>query len=150
MIAIYTVDAFTRELFKGNPAGVCTSFQDVSSSTNLDKFFQQWVYGEGYPSYVVSWSQNKNNWMKVKLSQTSSHASVSFYEMPVPIQFKSTSKDTTIIFDHSINGQEFWVNIGFVPDTVVFDPQVWLLSAKNSITKIHIIDKNITDIYIYD
>jgi PhzF family phenazine biosynthesis protein len=41
MIAIYTVDAFTRELFKGNPAGVCTSFQDVSSSTNLDQFFQE-------------------------------------------------------------------------------------------------------------
>lgn len=41
MINIYTVDSFTRELFKGNPAGVCTSFQDVSSSTNLDEFFQQ-------------------------------------------------------------------------------------------------------------
>jgi len=41
MIAIYTVDAFTCELFKGNPAGVCTSFRDVPSSTNLDVFFQQ-------------------------------------------------------------------------------------------------------------
>jgi PhzF family phenazine biosynthesis protein len=41
MIAIYTVDAFTRELFKGNPAGVCTSFRDVSHSTQLDQFFQQ-------------------------------------------------------------------------------------------------------------
>jgi PhzF family phenazine biosynthesis protein len=41
MIAIYTVDAFTRELFKGNPAGVCTSFRDVPSSTTLDQFFQQ-------------------------------------------------------------------------------------------------------------
>ena len=41
MIAIYTVDAFTRELFKGNPAGVCLSFRDVSPSTNLDQFFQK-------------------------------------------------------------------------------------------------------------
>ena len=41
MIDIYTVDAFTRELFKGNPAGVCTSFRDVSHSTDLDKLFQQ-------------------------------------------------------------------------------------------------------------
>jgi len=41
MISIYTVDAFTRELFRGNPAGVCTTFQDVSSSTELDKFFQE-------------------------------------------------------------------------------------------------------------
>jgi PhzF family phenazine biosynthesis protein len=41
MINIYTVDSFTREIFKGNPAGVCTSFQDVRSSTKLDVFFQQ-------------------------------------------------------------------------------------------------------------
>ena len=41
MITIHTVDAFTRELFKGNPAGVCTSFRDVFSSTTLDRFFQQ-------------------------------------------------------------------------------------------------------------
>jgi PhzF family phenazine biosynthesis protein len=41
MINIYTVDAFTRELFKGNPAGICTSFRDEPSSTNLDIFFQQ-------------------------------------------------------------------------------------------------------------
>jgi aminopeptidase N len=106
------------------------------SGKNLDKFFQQWVYGEGYPSYAVSWTANKNNWIKIKLNQTTSHASVSFYEMPVPLLFKSGSKDTTIVLDNTINEQEFWVNIGFVPDTVIFDPQVWLLSAKNSITKI--------------
>ncbi|CAF3812444.1 unnamed protein product [Adineta steineri] len=41
MISIYTVDSFTREIFKGNPAAVCTSFRDVPSSTNLDIFFQQ-------------------------------------------------------------------------------------------------------------
>lgn len=41
MIDIYTVDAFTRQLFKGNPAGVCLAFRDVSPSTQLDRFFQQ-------------------------------------------------------------------------------------------------------------
>lgn len=41
MIDIYTVDAFTRQLFKGNPAGVCLAFRDVSPSVELDRFFQQ-------------------------------------------------------------------------------------------------------------
>ena len=41
MIDIYTVDAFTRQLFKGNPAGVCLAFRDVSPSIQLDRFFQQ-------------------------------------------------------------------------------------------------------------
>jgi len=41
MIDIYTVDAFTDELFKGNPAAVCTSFQDMPHSAGLDRLFQQ-------------------------------------------------------------------------------------------------------------
>jgi PhzF family phenazine biosynthesis protein len=41
MIDIYTVDAFTRELFKGNPAAVCTSFRDTPHSISLDTLFQQ-------------------------------------------------------------------------------------------------------------
>jgi PhzF family phenazine biosynthesis protein len=41
MIDIYTADAFTTELFKGNQAAVCTSFRDVPHSTKLDAFFQQ-------------------------------------------------------------------------------------------------------------
>ncbi len=41
MIDIYTVDAFTNELFKGNPAAVCTSFRDMPHSADLDRLFQQ-------------------------------------------------------------------------------------------------------------
>jgi PhzF family phenazine biosynthesis protein len=41
MIDIYTVDAFTDELFKGNPAAVCTSFRDIHHSADTDRLFQQ-------------------------------------------------------------------------------------------------------------
>lgn len=41
MIEIYTVDAFTRDLFRGNPAAVCPSFRDLPPSSTLDKVFQK-------------------------------------------------------------------------------------------------------------
>ena len=41
MVDIYTVDAFTRDLFRGNPAAVCPSFRDLPPSPNLDKIFQK-------------------------------------------------------------------------------------------------------------
>lgn len=41
MVEIYTVDAFTNEIFKGNPAAICTSFRHLTHSTNLDVLFQQ-------------------------------------------------------------------------------------------------------------
>jgi aminopeptidase N len=28
---------------------------------DLTYFFNQWIYGEGYPSFHVQWKQNKNN-----------------------------------------------------------------------------------------
>jgi aminopeptidase N len=105
------------------------------SGKNLETFFTKWVYGEGYPSYQLTWSQNANNWTKVKLSQTTSHASVSFYDMPVAIQFKSATRDTIIVLDHQFSGQQFTVDLGFKADTAIIDPQLWLLSNNNTSLK---------------
>ena len=41
MIEIFTVDSFTRDFFKGNPAAVCTSFREMPRSEKLDRVFQQ-------------------------------------------------------------------------------------------------------------
>src|SRR5689334_13061681 len=60
MIDIYTVDAFTDELFKGNPAAVCTSFRNMPHSTNLDKLFQQ-IATEMNLSETAFITQGKNS-----------------------------------------------------------------------------------------
>lgn len=105
------------------------------SGKNLDNFFNKWIYGEGFPSYQLTWSQNLNHWAKVKLKQTTSHPSVSFYDMPVPIQFKNATRDTIIVVNHQYSGQEFSVNVGFQADTVLFDPGMKLLSKNNTVAK---------------
>lgn len=108
---------------------------EKESGRNLDNFFTKWVYGEGYPSYQVTWSQNRNHWTTVKIKQTTSHPSVAFYDMPVPIRFKNASRDTIVVFNHQYSGQDFTVNLGFAADSVFFDPQLKLLSAKNTVTR---------------
>lgn len=105
------------------------------SGKNLDNFFNKWVYGEGYPSYQLTWSQNLNHWATVRLRQTTSHPSVSFYDMPVAIQFKNATRDTTIVVDHQYSGQEFSVNVGFEADTVLIDPKIRLLTKGNTSKK---------------
>jgi aminopeptidase N len=105
------------------------------SGKNLESFFTKWIYGEGHPSYQLTWSQNINYWAKVKLSQTTSHPSVSFYDMPVPVQFKNATRDTIIVLDHQFSGQEFAVNVGFKADTVIIDPKLWLISKSNTSLK---------------
>ncbi|CAF1591497.1 unnamed protein product [Rotaria magnacalcarata] len=60
MIEIYTVDAFTDEIFKGNPAAVCTSFRDVPSTTDLDGLFQK-IAAEMNLSETAFITQAKNS-----------------------------------------------------------------------------------------
>ncbi|MEI6411225.1 MAG: M1 family aminopeptidase, partial [Bacteroidota bacterium] len=103
------------------------------SGQSLGVFFQQWFYGEGYPSYQVNWKQNGSK-LTVFLYQTTSHPSVSFYEMPVPVQFSGEGHDTTLVFDHTFSGQSFSAELPFQVSSVKFDPELWILSANNSVS----------------
>jgi len=106
---------------------------EAESGQNLTEFFNDWVYGQGYANYQGEWSREPNNAVRVKLNQTQSHSSVSFFEMPVPLQFKNSTRDTIVRVEHTSNGQVFNINLGFVPDTMIIDPQLWIL-ARNKTT----------------
>lgn len=108
---------------------------ELESGRDLTVFFQKWVYGEGFPSYKAVWSQNTNQWVKVVLNQTTSHPSVSFYEMPVRLELKGTKGDSTFVVDHRFTGQEFWLNPGFAVDTIIIDPKLQILSNSKISTK---------------
>src|SRR5690606_2063981 len=96
---------------------------EAESGVDLTNFFDDWLYGEGYPNYSAIWIQKPNFEVEVKLDQTQSHPSVSFFEMPVPLYFSSATKDTIIRVDHVQNGQIFTVNPGFAADTMMIDPE---------------------------
>ncbi len=100
---------------------------------SLQGFFNDWVYGEGYPSYKITWNNLGTN-VNVILNQTQSHPSVSFYEMHVPIKFSNGIQDTIVRLYHDFNGKAFNFNLNFVPTTLTFDPEKWIVSKNNTIT----------------
>lgn len=102
------------------------------SGLNLTEFFNDWFYGEGFPSYQISFTQSGNN-VSFTVNQTQSDPSVSFYEMPIPIYVKGQGFDTTYVFDHQFSGQVFNATVPFTVDSVFFDPELWIISANNSI-----------------
>lgn len=106
------------------------------SGKNLTTFFKNWYEGEGYPNYQATWSQNINNWARIQLNQTTSDQSVSFYEMPVQLEFKNAIADTTIVVSHQYSGQVFWINVGFAADTMLIDPKLWVLTKTKTSQKI--------------
>ncbi|MCX6296635.1 MAG: M1 family aminopeptidase, partial [Bacteroidetes bacterium] len=108
---------------------------EATSGQNFTTFFDQWYYKQGFPSYQVLWGQTGSA-VNVTINQTQSDASVSFFEMSVPIKFIGATQDTTVVFNHTFSGQSFAATIGFPIVSVQFDPQLWILSANNTVTGI--------------
>lgn len=70
------------------------------------------------------------------LNQTTSHTSVSFYDLPVEIKITGTlnsaTTDTTILLNHFNSGQKFDFQTNMKILSVAIDPNLWLISKKNS------------------
>ena len=122
---------------------------ELESGKDLTKFFSQWYEGQGYPSYNVKWSTLGSNNVKIIMSQITSHTSVSFFEMPVALKFKNSTQEKTVIVNNTFNGQQFIKQVGFVPDTVLVDPDYWIISKNNTTQKIALSNsgEGIADIY---
>lgn len=112
------------------------AFLEKASGRNLDEFFADWFYGQGYPSYHFKFVQKENNEMVINVVQKQSHPSVSFYEMHLPVLLKNNSKDTLLILHNTQPDQYFNVPLDFKIDSLLFDPDKWILSGGNTIEDI--------------
>lgn len=102
---------------------------------SLSEFFNDWVYNQGYPTYTIT----AQNWgagqAKFIVNQTQSDASVSYFEMPVPVRiFGAAGQQADLVLDNTTDGQEIIKAVPFPITSVVFDPQRHLISANSTIT----------------
>ena len=111
---------------------------EAASGQNLTEFFNDYFYGQGYPSYTVSGCQGDvGNRLLIRVQQTTSNTSVPLFEMPVPVKLinKNSGKDTTIILNVTSNDQSFNVvhSLNSLVDSVAFDPEYRILSKNNKV-----------------
>ena len=112
------------------------SYLEQRSGKDLDEFFNDWYYGEGFPSYNLTWTQQADS-IVFWLDQTQSHPSVSFFEMPVPVSVVLNGASQIFVLEHSTQGQRFSFPIGnTVIENVSIDPEIWILSKNNTVTEI--------------
>lgn len=107
---------------------------EATSGLDLTGFLADWYTGEGYPSYTTIWSQDAAGVVTVSLSQVTSHPSVDFFELPVPLHFIGGGTDSTVVLNNTTNNQFFYFHLPFAVDSVAFDPDRWLISAQNFTT----------------
>jgi aminopeptidase N len=110
---------------------------EATCNCDLTSFFDKWIYKEGYPIYDVHCIYEPvNQDIFVTLDQSTSHPSVSFFDLKVPMTFKTTNNTIVqkVLLDNTMNGQTFQVHLGFVPDSAIFDADWEIIHVTNSIT----------------
>jgi len=110
---------------------------EAASGKDLDGFFADWYTGQGYPSYQISWSQDGSNLLNFKVNQTQSHPSVSYFELPLPLRLQGAQGEVKdVVLNHTSNGQNFQEQVDFEVTSIVFDPELWLITKNNTVTEV--------------
>ena len=103
--------------------------------SSLSEFFNDWIYMQGYPIYNVT----AQNWgagqAKITISQTQSHPSVTFFEMPLEIRLIDAGGAThDVVVNNTTNNQEFVDPVPFVVTGALFDPNRHIVSPLTTVT----------------
>ena len=114
----------------GGKTATTTDLKYVAQSIlgrNLDTFFNQWIYGEGFPHYDAGWNQ-VNDVVYLHIDQFSSFPqSIATFAMPIEIKLYSAQGDTIVrVYDNQLS-QVFQVLTNKIIDSIAIDPNQWLL-----------------------
>lgn len=107
----------------------------TSTGKNFTEFFNDWIYGEGYPTYDIRWKPTGNS-VVIRANQTTSHSSVPFYEMPLPIRITGTNGEILDVRpEHTTNGQTFTIPVNFTVSSVSFNYENQILEKNSTVTR---------------
>lgn len=100
---------------------------------DLDTFFNQWVYGQGYPTYGVKYYQVGNN-IYLQISQTtSSPANTLLFHMPVELKLKSANGDMVVKLYNNDPSQNFIVQWNEQLTSIEIDPDDHIVNRRGLI-----------------
>jgi aminopeptidase N len=103
---------------------------ETSTGTDLQFFFDQWVYDEYWPFYHYNYLQDSDNGLFILIYQAQEelYGYRPVFEMPVQIRINFTdNSDTTITVWNDEQTQQFYFDLTKEVSSVNFDPDKWIL-----------------------
>ncbi|MFT6167082.1 MAG: aminopeptidase N [Vicingaceae bacterium] len=111
---------------------------EASYGQSLMEFFNDWVYGPGFPQMHTSWSSNGNN-LTLTVTQIPSDSAVSFFEIPIPYRLMGNNLDTIIVVEPTTNFQTITIpnlpgvtNVIFNPDDQIFARELFTVEISET------------------
>lgn len=103
---------------------------------NLDTFFEQWYFGEGYPTYQVKYNQVGPDLILEITHSTSMPNVTPIFTNPVTLKLSRQGQaDTLARFAINSNSEVFTIaNFGTLTGTIGIDPGNWLINGNGGVT----------------
>lgn len=116
----------------GKGSDIQATFENISG-LDLTDFFNQWYYGEGYPTISLQWNQDNGQTFLVVTETTSVPNVTPFFKTSLELKLGSAQGDTTVRVYVDHDGQEFVFNWDNPITTISIDPNQWILNQVGSV-----------------
>lgn len=109
------------------------SVLEATSSMNFTDFFNQWYFGEGYPTFNIIW-EHKNDTLFFSSTQTTSTSVTPLFKMLMEYKLVSPTDGDTIIRVYQTNN----INHYRIPTKknitdIIVDPNNWVVNGNGSV-----------------
>jgi hypothetical protein len=103
------------------------------SGLDFTGFFNQWYFGEGYPTFSVIWSQDEDTvWLNS--IQTTSTIITTLFKTPVDFKLSYSGGSQTVRLYQLTNDTTFKIVIPHEVTGITIDPDNWILNQSGTIT----------------
>jgi aminopeptidase N len=107
-----------------------------ASGMNLDWFFDEWVYNQGYPVYNYAWSyQASGDSFLVHLDISQIQANAPIFRMPLTVRIVAAGNNDFVVQNNQ-QVQSYEFAIANPPETLILDPDYWILKQVQQVTSI--------------
>lgn len=126
--------AFMKNLANGEFAFGAASISDVQKvaedamGSSLNDFFEQWLYGSGYPSFDISYATNGQS-ASLEISQNTVNGSTTLFKLPMEVQLiyeDGSMESQKILIDQKLQNVELTSQSKKIKE-LKFDPQNYVL-----------------------
>ena len=127
---------FLNTYAEGNAIGLDMKAEmEAASGVDLTDFFEQWYFGEGFPTYSAEYNLNGSD-LYVRINHSTSKPSVTpTFTNPIDIRItRNAASDTTIRLDIQSNSDLFIIpNMGNFNTIAELDFRNWIINNSGSI-----------------
>jgi aminopeptidase N len=112
-----------------NSVATADDFKLVAETTtgiNFTDYFNQWYYGEGYPSFHINWNQS-NDTITIISNQTTSTSTTPLFKTHFDLKIHYSTGDTIVRLFQGLNNETYKIYFPEVVTSIEVDPNFWLI-----------------------